>query len=213
MREFEKFVAICFSGTDYFISLVMTETKKMSTYTNDIVFIQALDSYSYDLEQCVQKLQYILGGNDHAGANYLMGKIYHEHAHDYEKAREYYHRALCIDHEYVETYYFYPYLLIDICDYNEAEHVLEVGFSLPQTDKARLYHAKAMIHEKLEEFKEAKANLKAAKKCAMNNNFRYFIDGQLQRVYEKTKVGKKSKKKKSKRKNKTTNVKFNSMLD
>lgn len=185
----------------------------MATYTNDILFIQALDSYSYDLEQCIQKLQYILGGDDHAGANYLMGKIYQEHAHDYASAREYYHRALCIDHEYVETYYDYTSLLINICDYEEATHVLEVGFSLPQTDKARLHYLKAMQHEKLVQFKEAKTSLKAAKQAAMNTSFRYFIDDQLRRIAEKAKVGKKSKKKKTKRKNKTTNVKFNSMLD
>jgi len=132
----------------------------MATYTNDILFIQALDSYSYDLEQCIQKLQYILGGDDHAGANYLMGKIYHEHAHDYKTACEYYHRALCIDHEYVETYYDYSHLLINICEYTQASKVLEVGFTLAQTDKARLQYAKAMMHEKLEEFKQAKKRLK-----------------------------------------------------
>ncbi|MEM6684309.1 MAG: hypothetical protein AAF617_00825 [Bacteroidota bacterium] len=186
----------------------------MATYTDDIVFIQALDSYSYDLEQCVQKLQYILGGDDHAGANYLMGRIYHEQMHDYTKAQEYYHRALCIDFEYVETYYYYPFLLIDLCDYKEAAHVLEVGFSLPQTDKATLQYAKAIMQEKLGEFKAAKKSLKAAKHVALNNNFRYFIDNQLKRVNEKINVGKKSKKKTSKRKKKTTtNVKFNSMLD
>jgi len=186
----------------------------MSTYTNDILFIQALDSYSYDLEQCVQKLQYILGGDDHAGANYLMGRIYHEQAHDYVKAREYYHRALCTDHEYVETYYYYIRLLINICDYDEAAHVLEVGFSLPQTDKAYLYYLQAMKHEKLAQLKEAKKSLKAAKHAALNTSFRNFIDDQLKRIKEKMNVGKKSKKKTTKRKNKTnTNVKFNSMLD
>ncbi|MEM6719831.1 MAG: tetratricopeptide repeat protein [Bacteroidota bacterium] len=186
----------------------------MATYTNDILFIQALDSYSYDLEQCIQKLQYILGGDDHAGANYLMGKVYHEQAYDYEKAREYYHRALCVDHEYVETYYDYTLLLINICDFDEAAHVLEVGFSLPQTDKARLHYLQAMRYEKLLQFKAAKKSLKAAKQAAMNSSFRYFADDQLRRVDEKSKVGKKSKKKKSKRKNKTTSdVKFTSMLD
>ncbi|MGH1387065.1 tetratricopeptide repeat protein [Kordia sp.] len=186
----------------------------MATYTNDILFIQALDSYSYDLEQCVEKLQYVLGGNDHAGASNLMGRIYHERLHDYKNAREYYHRALCIDHEYVETYYYYPFLLIDVYDYAEAEHVLEVGFSLAQTDKARLHYIKAILLEKQEQFKEAKKHLKKSKHLALNNDYRYFVDNQLQRVNEKMKVGKKSKKKKSKRKNKTTtNVKFNSMLD
>ncbi|AXG68765.1 hypothetical protein KORDIASMS9_00981 [Kordia sp. SMS9] len=186
----------------------------MATYTDDIVFIQALESYSYDIEQCVQKLQYILGGNDHAGASNLMGRIYHEQIHDYKNAREYYHQALCIDHEYVETYYYYPFLLIDVCDYAEAAHVLEVGFSLAQTDKARLHYIKAILLEKQEQFKAAKTCLKKSKHLALNNEHRYFIDNQLRRIKEKINVGKKSKKKKTKRKNKTkTNVKFNSMLD
>jgi tetratricopeptide (TPR) repeat protein len=187
----------------------------MATYTNDILFIQALDSYSYDLEQCVEKLQYVLGGNDHAGANNLMGRVYHEELHDYKNAREYYHRALCIDHEYVETYYYYPFLLIEICDYKEAMRVLEVGFSLLQTDKARLYFIKAIFLEKQEQFKEAKICLKKAKYAALNNEHEYFVDNQLRRIDKKMKIGKKStKKKKSKNKKKTTtNMKFNSMLD
>lgn len=187
----------------------------MSTYTNDILFIQALDGYSYDLEQCVEKLQYILGGNDHAGANNLMGRVYHEQLQEYAKAREYYYRALCINHEYAETYYYYPFLLIDICDYKEALHVLEIAFTLPQTDKARLYYVKAILFEKQAQFKEAKRCLKKSKHLALNNDHRYFVDNQLNRINEKLKVGKKStKRKKNKSKKKTkTSMKFNSMLD
>jgi len=189
-----------------------TKNIKMSTYTNDLLFIQALDSYPFDLEQCVEKLQYVLGGNDQAGVNNLMGRIYHEQLHDYKNAREYYHRALCIDHEYVETYYYYPFLLIDICDYKEALHVLEVGFSLPQTDKARLYYVKAILFEKQEQFKEAKRCLKKSKELALNSEHRYFIENQLTRVNEKLKASKKSIKKKKGKKIRT-NLTFNTMLD
>ncbi|QHI37646.1 hypothetical protein IMCC3317_30270 [Kordia antarctica] len=184
----------------------------MSTHTNDILFIQALDSYTYDLEQCVEKLQYVLGGNDHAGANNLMGRIYHEQLHDYKNAREYYHRALCIDHEYTETYYYYPFLLIDICDYKEAIHVLEVGFSLPQTDKARLQYIKAILFEKQEQFKEAKRCLKKSKHLALNGEHRYFVDNQLSRINGKQKEVKKSTKKKKTKKIRSK-LRFNTMLD
>lgn len=184
----------------------------MATYTNDILFIQALDSYSYDLEQCMEKLQYVLGGNDHAGANNLMGRIYHERLNDYASAREYYHQALRIDHEYVETYYYYSLLLIDVCDYKEALHVLEVGFSLAQTDKARLNYAQAILLEKQEQFKEAKKHLKKSKHLALNNDHRYFVDNQLRRVNEKLKIVKKSKKKKEIKKIRA-NITFNTMLD
>ena len=184
----------------------------MATYTNDILFIQALDSYSYDLEQCVEKLQYILGGNDHAGANNLMGRIYHEQLRNFKNAREYYHRALCIDHEYVETYYYYPFLLIDICDYKEALHVLEVGFTLPQTEKARLYFVKATLLEKQERFKEAKACLKKAKQLALNSDNAYLIENQLCRINEKMKTAKKLIRKAKAKKN-NANITFNTMLD
>lgn len=184
----------------------------MATYTNDILFIQALDSYSYDLEQCVEKLQYVLGGNDHAGASNLMGRIYHEKLNDYKNAREYYHRALCIDHEYVETYYYYPFLLIDVCDYKEAEHVLEVGFSLAPTDKARLQYIRAILLEKQEHFKEAIKCLKQSKRLALNNDHKYFVDNQLDRIKEKLKALKKSTKKKDLKKIRK-NLTFNTMLD
>jgi len=184
----------------------------MATYTNDILFIQALDSYSYDLEQCIEKLQYVLGGNDHAGASNLMGRIYHEQLHDYKSACEYYHRALCIDHEYVETYYYYPFLLIDICDYEEALYVLEVGFSLPQTDKARLHYVKAILLEKQEQYKAAKKCLKQSKHLALNSEHRYFVDNQFRRVNEKLKAMKKSAKNKREKKIRK-NLTFNTMLD
>ena len=82
--------------TDYFVVSPRNDKKetKMATYTNDILFIQALDSYSYDIEQCIEKLQYVLGGNDHAGANNLMGRIYHEQLHDYKNAREYFYSTI-----------------------------------------------------------------------------------------------------------------------
>ena len=199
-----------------FFLLKKTKTKpyKMSTYTNDILFIQALDCFTYDLEACVQKLQYILGDNNHAGAHYLMGRVYHEHAHNYTKAREYYHQALCIDHEYVETYYDYVSLLNRLGEYDEATHVLEVGLSLAHADKARLHYIKAIMHERQEQFQEAKESLKTSKHYALNNEYRSFIDDQMKRINEKMNIGKKSKKKKSKRKKKTTTSKeFNSLLD
>jgi tetratricopeptide (TPR) repeat protein len=198
---------------EFFLLKKAQENKiKMSTYTNDILFIQALDCFTYDLEACVQKLQYILGDNNHAGAYYLMGRVYHEHAHDYVKAREYYHQALCIDHEYVETYYDYVSLLNRLGEYSEATHVLEVGLSLPHSDKARLHYIKAIMYERQEQFKKAKESLKTSKHYALNNDYRSFIDDQLTRINEKMKVGKKSKKKKSKKKI-TTSRKFNSLLD
>lgn len=157
----------------------------MATYSEDILYLQALDNYPYDVEQCIEKLQYVLGSSNHAGAHYLMGRIYAEQMQDYKNAKTYYKTALCLDYEYTPTYYYYAQMLINNSDYEEAKKVLEVGFTLPECDQASLKYLYGIMFEKQEVYKEAKGCFKTAKGLALNNDFRSFMDSELKRVKEK----------------------------
>ncbi|NQY06587.1 MAG: tetratricopeptide repeat protein [Flavobacteriaceae bacterium] len=166
----------------------------MANFQTDILFIQALDNYPWDVEQCIEKLQYVLSNeNNHAGAHYLLGRIYHEQMCDYKRAREYYNEALSIDHEYTPTYYYYANLLLNTGNYKEAEKVIAVGLQLPDIDVARLLFQKGMLLEKREELKEATKVFKEAKAVALNNDFRSYMDSQIDRIKDKRKVIKKVK--------------------
>jgi tetratricopeptide (TPR) repeat protein len=172
----------------------------MATYSEDILYLQALDNYPYDVEQCIEKLQYVLGSNDHAGAHYLMGRIYDEQMQDYKNAKVYYTTALCLDHEYTPTYYYYASMLINNSDYQEAKKVLEVGFTLPECDQASLHYLYGIMLEKQEAFKATKVYFKTAKRLALNNDFRCYLDNQLKRIKEKQAALKPKKKKKTSKK-------------
>lgn len=167
----------------------------MATYSEDILYLQALDNYPYDVEQCIEKLQYVLGSGNHAGAHYLMGRIYAEQMQDYKNAKTYYKTALCLDYEYTPTYYHYAQMLINNSDYQEAKKVLEVGFTLTECDQASLKYLYGIMLEKQEVYKDAKVYFKTAKGLALNNDFRSYMDRELKRIKEKQDALKPKKKK------------------
>lgn len=176
----------------------------MAINTQEVLYIQALDNYPYDIEQCVEKLQYVIGANDtHVGAHYLMGRIYKEQLNDYKSAKYYYQMALHLDHTFTPTYYYYADLLILLNEYEEAEKVLDIGLKIPGVDKASLEFLKGILYEKFEMYAAAKEYFVIAKNSALNNDFRSFMDREIDRVKSKKNVSKdaeKSKKKKKKKK-------------
>lgn len=168
----------------------------MGNFQTDVLYMQALDHYPYDVEQCLEKLQYVLSNEDsHAGAHYLIGRIYHEQMEDNRRAKEYYLEALSIDHEFIPTYYYYASLLIEIQAFEEAEKVIRVGLSLADIDCARLIFIKGILFERRNQLKGAAKLYKEAKSLALNNGFRSFMDDQLSRIKDKRKEIKKAKEK------------------
>ena len=68
-------------------------TMGISTY--EVMYIQAMDNYPYNVDECIEKLQYVIAADDeHAGANYLMGRIYEEQLEDFKQAEYYYRMTL-----------------------------------------------------------------------------------------------------------------------
>lgn len=175
----------------------------MAINTQEVLYIQALDNYPYDIEQCIEKLQYVIGANDnHVGAHYLMGRIYKEQLNDYKNAKYYYQMALHLDHTFTPTYYYYADLLILLNEYEEAERVLDIGLKIPGIDRASLQFLKGILYEKFEMFTTAKEHFDTAKKSALNNDFRSFLDREIDRVKSKKEISKEGNKPKKKKKKK-----------
>ena len=173
----------------------------MAIDTQEALYLQALDNYPFDIEQCMEKLQYaISGGTDHAGVHYLLGRIYAEQSGDYQKAMFHYKMALSIDHRFVRTYYYYVDLLINLEAFDEALKVLQIGQKIPGIDKAYMGFLEGILYEKYEMFESAKECYKNAKKAALNNYFRSEMDEQIKRVKNKKKDGKPKKGKSTKKK-------------
>ncbi|MDY8138753.1 hypothetical protein [Aquimarina sp. 2201CG5-10] len=173
----------------------------MAIDTQEVLYIQALDNYPYDIEQCIEKLQYVIGANNnHVGAHYLMGRIYKEQLDDYKNATYHFQMALHLDHTFTPTYYYYAELLILLSKYQEAEKVLDVGITIPGSDKACLEFLKGILYEKYEMYTTAKSYFEKAKHSALNNDFRRSMDGEINRIKSKKEESKN--KSKSKKKNK-----------
>ncbi|TSE04695.1 tetratricopeptide repeat protein [Aquimarina algiphila] len=182
---------------------LIIKTNKMAIDTQEVLYIQALDNYPFDIEQCIEKLQYVIGANNtHVGAHYLMGRIYMEQLDDYKNAKFYFQMALHLDHTFTPTYYYYAELLILLNNYQEAERVLDIGITIPGSDKASLEFLKGILFEKYEMYTTAKKCFKAAKRSALNTNFRSFLDKEIDRVTSKKEEVKKASKSKKKKKNK-----------
>ncbi|NER14387.1 hypothetical protein GWK08_13115 [Leptobacterium flavescens] len=159
----------------------------MSINTYEVLYIQALDNYPYNVEECIEKLQYVISANnEHTGAHYLLGRIYEEHLSDYKKARYHYEMALYLDHEYTPTYYSYTGFLIRLNLLEEAEKVIGIGMEIPGIDRASLWSLKGLLYEKYELYNAAIEVYKEAKLMALNADVTSDIDLQIRRVKDKT---------------------------
>ncbi len=184
----------------------------MAIDTHEILYIKALDNYPYDVEECIDKLQYVISANyNHVGAHYLLGRIHQEQLKDYAKARFHYQMALSLDHTFTPIYGCYIGLLIDLNAFEDAQKTIEIGITIPGIDIAYLACLEGILYEKQELFKKAKKLFKNAKIKALDNEYRSFLDEQLDRIKAKEKELKPSKvkkaKKKSKKKSKTKSKK------
>ena len=174
-------------------------TMGISTY--EVMYIQAKDNYPYNVEECIEKLQYVIAADsEHTGAHFLMGKIYEEQLEDYKQAEFYYRMALYLDNGYLPAYYQYACMLINRNRIDEAMKIIDLGKKVPGADMARLTYLSGVLYEKYEMYSTAIDCYTDAKKWAMNTYFMDAMDGHIKRVKDKKSLDKKSKKKEAKSK-------------
>lgn len=173
----------------------------MGINTYEVMYIQARDNYPFNIDECIEKLQYVIAADDeHAGAHCLMGRIYEEQLEDNSQAKYYYQMTLYLDKEYAPVYSHYAALLINLDELDEALKVIERGMNIKGTDLPTLLYLKGVLYEKYEMYNTALDLYNEAKKACLNNYFMHNMDDQIKRIKEKKTLLKKKSKKKDKQK-------------
>ena len=149
----------------------------------DQYFLKALDDYPYNLEDTIESLTYALGYDDeHLGANCLMGKVYLEQFQDFDKAEEYFIKAMSADPFDLRTCESYVQLLIKTRRLDQAHKLVRFTKTLTGVDLARLGQMEAEIFELKGEFDRAVALLTEAIAEAMDSELIYALKRQIERV-------------------------------
>lgn len=168
----------------------------MGISTYEVMYIQARDNYPYNVDECIEKLQYVIAADDeHAGAHCLMGQIYEEQLEDYKQAEYYYRMTLYLDKDYPPVYIHFAYMLIKLNRLEEALKIIEAADRVPGIEKAVLTYFKGLLYEKYEMYSTAIDYYTEAKQLSLNNNYSNAIDSEIKRVKDKKALDKKSKKK------------------
>jgi tetratricopeptide (TPR) repeat protein len=155
----------------------------------DQYYIKALDQYPYSLEEAIENLSYALShNNEHAGANYLMGKLYHEQINNFQKAEDYYIKALASNPNEINVCIDYILLLIMMKEYDKAKKLIAYTNKLKGVDRSRTYSLHALIYEHQHDYKKALSLYKEAKLEAYNEDCIDHLNKEIKRVKMKMKL-------------------------
>lgn len=115
-------------------------------------------------EAAFQKLENILVEEPTFGKAYNhMGWMYETKFRNYQKAEEFYQRALDCSPEYSPIYTNYSILLSTLGKFDKLEMLIEKGLTVAGVDKANLYNEKGIMREQQGRFNEA---IEAYRTCA-----------------------------------------------
>lgn len=132
--------------------------------TANTYLVKAIDNYPYNLEECMEALEYALAyEQENPIAHCLMGRLQMEYFMNYAEALFHFEAALAADVRYVETYYPYIRCLITVEAYQKAAKLIDFVLTRKAIDKAKIYELQAMIAERELRFKKALKVLEQAK--------------------------------------------------
>jgi tetratricopeptide (TPR) repeat protein len=159
---------------------------------NTSYYLEAYDSYPYDLKQASESLNYALAYDDeHAPTLWLMGKMLYEQFKDLDSARHYFELAILYDKNYTDTYYVYIDLLLSIRDYAKAKIIIDKADEISSICSACLWSKKSAWFESQGLLKPAKEAIKIALEDSMNNEEITNLKADLARIKVKLKNQKK----------------------
>lgn len=164
----------------------------MDVNTADQYYLKALAEFPYDLESVIENLNYTLSyDEEHTQAYCLLGLVNMYAMKDYRKAESCFEKALQCDLSYPDTYKYFSLLKIWLGEMEQANKIINYGLKVKGMDQAALLKYKALAHECIGEFDQAKNVLKQAKLHAIDNCKLTAIDDCLSRI--KTKIQLKNK--------------------
>lgn len=169
----------------------------MGLSNHEVMYIQAKDNYPFSVDECIEKLQYVIAADDeHAGAHFLMGQIYEEQLDDYKQAEYYYRMTLYLDKHYLPVYGQYICMLINLNRLDDAYKIIEAAVKVPGMGMAYIDFLTGMLYEKYEMYNAATEYYTKAKLGGLNNYWMSNMDDALKRIKDKKALAKKLSKKK-----------------
>lgn len=166
----------------------------------DQYYIKALDSYPYDLETAMENLNYALGyDGEHAGGNYLMGRLLIEYLNDLDQAEEHFNKVLAIKSEFIPVYEFHSHLLILKRKFKHAQKLIQFSYGIEGIDEGKMLRMEALLHEYEGDFRKARKLLKKSLTRVYDQDYATFVKDELSRVKDKIPRAR-NKKKKAKKK-------------
>lgn len=159
----------------------------------------ALDNYPYNMEECIEALNYALSSeSQNALALCLMGRIYAEQFKQYEEAKSYFQEALAEDMMVLDIYPYYICTLIENEDYEEAHRLLEFANTLKGIPKGTIWWCRIYLSEKKGDYKTALGFIEEAICEGYNSGFISNLEEIEKRIKRKKEIKGKKKKKESK---------------
>lgn len=138
----------------------------------NIHLLKALDNYPYNIEDCIESLNYALAlENDNAVALCLMGRIQAEILKDFETAKSYFQQALFADKRYSEIYPNFIETLYELEEYSEALRLVDFALKIKGVNKGAILYKKAEIYDQMKEHKKALKVLDETVLYARNQSF------------------------------------------
>lgn len=154
--------------------------------TTNIYLIKALESYPYDLEQCMESLNYAVSYDDNNPIAFcLFGRLNLEIFKDYALANQYFRQALAADVNYVETYAYFLECLVIQEEFEEARKLIAFARKRKGIDHGILFYYEAIILERGCKFKKSLKAIKEAMIVAQTTYFMTDLEEMKKRVEKK----------------------------
>lgn len=152
----------------------------------DQYYLKALDDFDYNLEEVVENLNYALSYDpEHAGANYLMGKLYMDQFQKFDLAEEYFVASIASEPENIKTCESYIWLMIRTKRYKEALKLIKYTHQLAGISTSEIIRLEALVYELKGNYVKSRGLLQEAMKESYDSNYIEFLENELKRVEKK----------------------------
>ncbi|WP_422361415.1 hypothetical protein [Reichenbachiella sp.] len=164
----------------------------MSITLADQYYLKALDDYDYSFTEVLENLNYALSyDTEHAGANYLMGKLYMEQFQKFDLAEEHFVAAMSTDPENINTCENFAWLMVKTRRYKEALKLINYALDLKGALLPELLRLKALTFELTKEYDKAKNVLNEAIAESYDSRYIDFLEDEKNRVNRKQEMNQK----------------------
>ncbi|MCV9385944.1 tetratricopeptide repeat protein [Reichenbachiella ulvae] len=161
----------------------------MSITLADQYYLKALDDYDYNFTEVLENLNYALSYDaEHAGANYLMGRVYMEQFQKFDIAESYFQLAMAADPENIQTCESLAWLMIRTKRFDDALRLIAYAVGLKGVIFPEWLRLKALIFELRKDYQLAKTLLHEAISESYDSNYIEFLEGELERIEKKERL-------------------------